>query len=171
MRYQILAQLQKPNARVACDIDHPPPVGTGVELRGHVLGRVELTNTGRVVIARGHVSGQGVLECSRCLREFLWQFSIEFTENCALSQTDDPREYTVNRDEDEIIPILDDDIIDLTELIRQLIAVEVPFAPLCRPDCPGLCPKCGAVLDEESCNCQRNMSDPRWAKLRELLGE
>lgn len=140
-------------------------------MRGNTVGRVELTNTGKTIVARGNIAGQGVLTCSRCLREFPWVFDVSFVEHCALRQIDDPAVYATGEDEEDPIPIVDDELVDLTELIRQMIALEVPFQPLCRPDCRGLCQKCGAVLDEEQCRCGADATDPRWAKLGELLEE
>ncbi len=171
MRYGVLSQLQKPGGRVRCEVDAPAPMGTGVDLAGNVLGRIELSNAGRFVVARGHIRGGAVLECSRCLKQFPWQFRVDFTESCHLRQIDDPTEYEAGQDEDEPIPILDEDVVDLSELIRQLIAVEMPLRPLCRSECAGLCPRCGTDLNEESCNCDRGHIDPRWAKLKEMLEE
>ena len=171
MRYKTLAQLQRPHERAVCEIDHPGPAGTGVDLRGNTVGRVELTNTGKTVVARGSIAGQGVLTCSRCLRDFPWRFDVSFVEHCALRQIDDPAVYATDEDEDDPIPIVDDELVDLTELVRQMIALEVPFQPLCKPDCRGLCHTCGAVLDEEACRCEGDAVDPRWAKLKGLLEE
>lgn len=171
MRYRILAQLQKPHERILCEIDHPPPPGTGVDLRGHIVGRVELTNTGKAIVARGRVTGEAMLVCSRCLREFSWPLEIEFTERCALQQIDDPSAYATAAEDEDLIPILDEEEVDLSELVRQLIVVETPLQPLCRPNCPGLCPNCGALLGERPCRCATDVVDPRWAKLRDLLDE
>ncbi|MBM3500837.1 MAG: DUF177 domain-containing protein [Armatimonadetes bacterium] len=171
MRYRILAQLKKPHERVVCEIKHPSPAGTGVDLRGNLVGRVELTNTGKAVVARGAVGGSGRLTCSRCLKDFPWSFALEFTENCALRQVDDPAVYIAAEDEEDLVPIVDEELVDLSELVRQLVALEVPFQPLCKPDCRGLCPHCGAALDEEECRCSGEAVDPRWSKLKELLGQ
>jgi uncharacterized protein len=171
MRYRILAQLQKPHERVVCAINDPPPMGTGVDLGGDIVGSVELTNTGKAVVARGSLAGRGTLTCSRCLTEFPWDFDIRFTENCVLRQIDDPAGYADDDDDEDLLPIVDEEVVDLTELIRQLIALEVPFQPLCKPDCRGLCPKCGAALDEGECGCEADAIDPRWAQLKGLLDE
>jgi uncharacterized protein len=171
MRYKILAQLKKPHERVLCEIAHTAPDGTGVDLHGDVVGRVELTNSGKVIVARGNVAGAGTLSCARCLKRFPWTFEVEFTENCALRQIDDPAVYGTAEDEEDLVPIADEDWIDLSELVRQLITLEVPLQPLCDPECRGLCPRCGAALDTEACRCGGDAFDPRWSKLKELLGD
>jgi len=168
MRYQILRQLRQPSGRVVVEVDAPAPPGIGAELTGNVVGRVELTNAGRSVAARGRITGEATLRCSRCLQEFGWPFEIGFVETCALREIDDPVHYQAEEDEEDPIPILDDEIVDLSELVRQLIAVELPYCPLCRPDCAGLCPRCGADLNREPCGCGDESVDPRWAKLKSL---
>jgi len=65
--------------------------------------------------------------------------------------------------EDELYPIADD-AIDLGPLVRDAIVLELPMAPLCRPDCRGLCPSCGADRNEGECRCVAP-PDPRWANL------
>jgi uncharacterized protein len=65
--------------------------------------------------------------------------------------------------EDEMYPI-EDDTIDLGPLVRDAIVLELPMAPLCREDCRGLCPQCGADRNEGECGCVVPR-DPRWANL------
>jgi uncharacterized protein len=56
----------------------------------------------------------------------------------------------------------------LDQQVRDLIALELPMKPLCRADCHGLCPQCGANLNESTCDCKKNGTDPRWDGLRKL---
>ena len=65
--------------------------------------------------------------------------------------------------EDELYPIADDTI-DLGPLVRDAVVLELPMAPLCREDCAGLCPQCGANRNEGDCGCVAPR-DPRWANL------
>jgi uncharacterized protein len=65
--------------------------------------------------------------------------------------------------EDELYPIADD-AIDLGPLVRDAIVLDLPMAPLCREDCLGLCPQCGADRNEGECACVVP-TDPRWANL------
>jgi uncharacterized protein len=90
-------------------------------------------------------------------------------EECALAQIDEPDAYEVGADGVDAMPILDDDIIDLSELVRQNLVVNLPTAVLCAPACLGLCPGCGKNLNEGPCQCDTDRIDPRLAKLRELL--
>jgi uncharacterized protein len=63
----------------------------------------------------------------------------------------------------EAYPIIDD-ALDLRPMVRDAVVLELPLAPLCRPDCRGLCPECGADRNEEECSCEEPR-DPRWATL------
>ena len=65
--------------------------------------------------------------------------------------------------DEELYPIVDDTI-DLGPLVRDAIVLELPMAPLCRDDCAGLCPQCGANRNEGDCGCVAPR-DPRWANL------
>jgi uncharacterized protein len=62
---------------------------------------------------------------------------------------------------------IEDDFVDLAPLVHDAIFLDLPLAPLCREDCQGLCPYCGADLNDERCDCQGPV-DPRWAMLDEL---
>jgi uncharacterized protein len=58
---------------------------------------------------------------------------------------------------------------DVGEMLREYVLLELPMQPLCRPDCRGLCPECGADLNVEQCSCGSTSVDERFAALRALL--
>ena len=62
-------------------------------------------------------------------------------------------------------------LIDLEPVAREAVLLELPLAPLCREDCAGLCPECGAVLDEVRCGHGIDAADPRWSALDDLRFE
>jgi uncharacterized protein len=66
-------------------------------------------------------------------------------------------------EDDESYPIVEDRL-DLRPMVRDAVVLELPLAPLCRDDCRGLCPHCGADRNEEECGCVAPR-DPRWANL------
>ncbi len=70
------------------------------------------------------------------------------------------------RDDEDAYP-LDDEQVDLTDLVRDAVVLELPLAPLCRKDCAGLCATCGADQNLDPCGC-RPERDPRWATLDAL---
>ena len=63
---------------------------------------------------------------------------------------------------------LEGEEIDLELPVRDALLLDLPAAPLCRDDCAGLCPACGADWNQRSCDCDMTIPDPRWDALREL---
>ncbi|MEI6499759.1 MAG: DUF177 domain-containing protein, partial [Armatimonadota bacterium] len=120
------------------------------------------------VVVRGHLRVPLKQACSRCLAVFGETLEIEVSEDCALKQIDAPESYAVNEDDLCQIPLLNGDDLDLSELVRQLIAMHLPTRPLCREQCPGLCVHCGKDLKTGPCHCQDDPIDPRWAGLGNL---
>ena len=76
--------------------------------------------------------------------------------------------YTQGGDGEETYPLAEDEL-DLEPLVHDAVLLELPQAPLCRPDCLGLCPQCGANRNVEPCACVEPR-DPRWAALDVLRG-
>lgn len=170
MRFDCLQDLERAHGAVTCDIEAPVPAGADVEAVGPVRGRIRLTNVGHEKIhARGTLEADLRLECNRCLRPLRQTVRVEIDEECALVQTDAPEAYVTEEEEEEALPILDDDVVDLSELVRQNLVVGVPTALLCSPDCRGICPQCGQDRNERDCGCRVERVDPRLAKLQELL--
>lgn len=62
------------------------------------------------------------------------------------------------------------DELDTEPLVAELVQLEMPTRPLCREECRGLCPVCGGDRNERECDCEREVSDPRWSALAELKG-
>lgn len=171
MIFDVYDRLGQPAGRAVCDIDAAPPDGLGVACVGPVRGRIELTNVGREVMARGEVAATLQLECTRCLRTFLQAVTADIEEPCALAEIDQVASYALNSDEPDALPILEGQLINLSELVRQNLIVALPHRPLCTPGCRGLCAQCGRDLNEGDCTCQDNDTDPRLAPLRALLAE
>ena len=63
---------------------------------------------------------------------------------------------------------LEHDSVDLALPVRDAVLVELPLAPLCGPDCAGLCPVCGRDSNDDPCSCDQTTPDPRWAALSQL---
>ena len=76
----------------------------------------------------------------------------------------------VEADDDEVGRLVDD-MIDLEPLIRDAVVLALPLAPVCRDDCPGLCPDCGARLDDVGPDHGHDQVDPRWAALRAVSND
>jgi len=107
------------------------------------------------ISAQGTVSAPWVGVCRRCTAPVSGELRIPVSERFSDVGTLGP--------EDEMYPI-EDDTIDLGPMVRDAIVLELPMAPLCREDCRGLCPQCGADRNEGECGCVAPR-DPRWANL------
>ncbi len=68
-------------------------------------------------------------------------------------------------------PYVESDVLDLAAWARDTYALALPAAVVCREDCAGLCPECGANLNHDPQHAHEAAPDPRWAKLRELRFE
>ncbi len=112
--------------------------------------------------ARLHVVG----ECVRCLTEVREDVEVDVQE---LYVHDGSPE--AGYDEDDEVSLLQDDLVDLEPVLRDGVVLDLPFQPLCRPDCAGLCPTCGARLDDHPGHHHDDATDPRWAALGALSGD
>ncbi len=109
------------------------------------------------VFASGQVLGPLTLRCARCLTEFRGEVSVRVRELFARGADPDDDRYP-----------LADDVIDLEPMVRDAVVLQLPFSPLCRPDCQGLCSRCGGDHNRGQCSCGPEV-DPRWAGLEALL--
>ena len=120
------------------------------EWPGAIRGVLVVERSGDRVTVRGDLAGTAHLECVRCLREFDCSLVAPIVVFADRSGTSDPRE---ERDlvRDEYMLFHDGRQLDLREMVRESMLLEVPISPRCREDCPGLCPKCGAELNDGPC--------------------
>jgi uncharacterized protein len=123
--------------------------------------RLESVSEG--VLVSGSVRGSVEGECGRCLRPISDSIDVSIQELYAYahSTTDE------TTDEDEV-GRMQGDLIDLEPVLRDAVVLALPTNPLCRDDCPGLCPECGAHRDELPADHSHELADPRWAALRNL---
>ncbi len=134
-----------------------------------VAGEIRLTGTAGGVSLRGRVQAVATCTCGACLRRFQLPLSVnvaeEFGPRGTESEAKDPgeRELTAG---DFLVPVEQGDTIDVTEVVRQHVLLALPLAPRCRDGCPGLCPRCGADLNNGPCGCAADEVDPRLEALR-----
>jgi len=131
-------------------------------LAGDIAVDVTLTSTVDDIEVAGRLSVAWADTCRRCLRPLDEVLRIDVDERYA--EADDTG---MRRLDPEAFPI-EHGQLDLASMVREEVLLGVPDAPLCRPDCPGLCPICGEDLDSGSCDCSREVRDERWAALDAL---
>ncbi|WP_197498505.1 YceD family protein [Mycobacterium scrofulaceum] len=126
---------------------------------------LQIQSVSEGVLVTGTVDAPTVGECSRCLTPVNGRVQVRLTE--LFAYPDSTTEATT--EEDEVGHIVDDTI-DLEQSIVDAVGLELPFAPVCTPDCPGLCPECGVALAAEPGH-RHDRIDPRWAKLAGMFPE
>ena len=109
------------------------------------------------ILVSGRLRGAISYSCARCLKRGESGFDLEVTELFSEG---------VTPDDDEAYPI-DEGSIDLEPMVRDAVLLGLPFSPLCRPDCLGLCERCGGDRNLGECTCAEEV-DPRWAALEGL---
>ncbi len=126
---------------------------------------VRLESVAEGVLVSGRATATAVGECARCLVEIDVPVTAELRELYAY-----PDSTTAATTDDDEIPRVVDDLIDLEPLVRDELVLTMPLAPLCRADCPGLCAECGERFDDLEPGHSHEILDPRWADLAAKFG-
>lgn len=127
--------------------------------RDPIHGQLLLESLVEGILVSGQVEGTMSLRCARCLKDFQQPFSVSVHELFVPSPEEDTDDYALDPE----------GLIDPEQMVRDAVGVELPFSPLCRPDCKGLCPVCGGDRNLGECPGDHPSSDPRWAELDTLL--
>jgi uncharacterized protein len=137
---------------------------TPVRLQG------QLTKIAEQVYFQGQIEGTMELPCSRCLDSVRDHFAVTIRVVYLPPSSPAAAESTERLDtSDELdLYIHDGVMIDLQPFIYDQVVLAIPMQPLCRPECAGLCPLCGGNKNEESCTCQVEEIDSRFALLKQL---
>lgn len=124
---------------------------------------------GEEVRLRGLIKTEVELLCDRCLAPARAPLEVEFDTSFIPQEAEAAKAENVELlAEDLGLSAYDGEAVDLNELVREQILLAVPSRRLCREDCKGLCPKCGADLNAGHCSCEQGEVDPRWAALAGL---
>jgi uncharacterized protein len=136
---------------------------------------VSLHKSQREVIARGRLSGRLATDCSRCTVPTEVKLGVAFDLTFVPAKEDEEQhaeEHEMEAGEAETVGYTDEQI-DLEPTLREQLILALPYAPLCREDCKGLCARCGKDLNEGPCSCPAEATEPevkpdRWAALRDI---
>jgi uncharacterized protein len=124
--------------------------------------RASYAGSGEVVV-RGTVRGQLELECRRCLRPVVQELDDELTLVFVSGATGEDTD-----EGDAFVFDPSNRALDLSDAVREEVILAVSPYVVCDPDCRGLCPRCGANLNEGPCDCAAEEVDSRWEALRAL---
>lgn len=136
-----------------------------------VSGPVTLTRTLDGVLANGTFATAVPMNCDRCLQPVTVPLEVQIEEEylptvdpvtgARLSEPAEPTPFRIDEHHH----------LDLSEAIRQALVLNIPMTVLCRPECRGICPTCGADRNVNPCTCGESGLDERWAALRGLRTE
>jgi len=137
-----------------------------LELARPVRGEVRLTHSGRSILVQGHFDTALAERCSRCLRPAEAPLSVDLDEEALPSVDLDSGVPLGVSEEPGLLRVDDHHELDLEPAIRDAVSLAEPIAPLCRPDCPGLCETCGLDLTSNLGHAHPDDDiDPRLAAL------
>lgn len=139
--------------------------GMNLKLDSSIQLKGEAFFKNHTVYLSAGIKARIIRRCSRCLKEMV----VEVTRR-------DDMEFKKGEEEGERLSAewfvygYQGEQIKLLPLLSNLIVSSLDPKPLCKPDCAGVCPQCGADLNQEECGCEEKQAiDPRLAKLKELL--
>jgi uncharacterized protein len=157
---------RRPGAMRVVNRTVPAPGDLGLELirvpqGSDLVLRLRLESVSEGVLVSGTVTAEAEGECGRCLVEIGTPVDASIQELYAYedSATDE------TTDEDEV-GRLEGDLIDLEPALRDAVVLALPNHPVCREDCPGLCPECGQRWDDLPADHAHERLDPRWSALK-----
>lgn len=138
-----------------------------------IEGLLRFSNTGNALIIDGSVETRVSLTCSRCLVPMEAEVRVEIAEQFPLIHPHGPHPSHLAMVEEDLAPaaggLFTGPLMDLTELLRQLIILELPAYPLHAEDCLGLCPVCGHDLNLGPCGCTASGRRSPFEALSQLL--
>lgn len=120
------------------------------------------------VTVEGEISGVAEMECTRCLQTVEHKLHIPFNTEFVTAENYTAAKEAELQEQDLDTAVYEGDKIDLTELVREQILLNLPEQVFCTENCRGLCEKCGANRNLIDCNCIEKEIDPRWSALKNL---
>lgn len=114
---------------------------------------LDIYNSSDSFIFTGNLKGELVLVCSRCLEKFNYLIDAQLEEEVLKREIQNPERF------------------EMTDLLIENILLSIPIKPICDMECQGLCSVCGQNLNENKCDCEQDIVDPRLAKLKEFFTE
>lgn len=139
------------------------------DLLSPVRGQLKILKVGTEIIIRGNLRANVEVQCSRCLKDFWNEISVP------VDVVYHPVEELRGEDkhglsiEDLDMGFYSGENLDLLDLIKEQITLNLPMKPLCTDLCKGICLQCGTDLNTGECGCSAKETDPRLEVLKKLL--
>jgi len=156
--------VERPGSSKTVHVDEPVE-GLRMELAGvpedqPLAGDLLLESVIDGVFVTGSIGGTMRFQCARCLKEFERTFDVEMNE-LFVREVGPEDDYALS----------DDLTLDPEPMVRDAVVLSMPFSPLCKPDCLGLCARCGGDRNLGECACPDLPADARWSALERLVDE
>jgi len=135
---------------------------------GPLTGHVRMRHINQGLLVDGWVDITLELECTRCLKMFEQTLHVPFEEHFFPTVDVVTGVPLPPSDEEDVFPIDEHHLVDLTEAIRQQVVLNIPMVTLCKEECAGLCSQCGHDLNLGPCDCEPEV-DARFSILKTLL--
>ena len=130
----------------------------------NVSGNLHLTRSSHGILVKGTITASTTVTCSRCLKTSNYT-TIFDVEDEFLPEVNMLKRNTKVGDFETCTIINSDNILDLSEIIRQSVLLSIPIKPLCNPNCNGLCIICGQNLNEVTCPCSADINTGPTVKI------
>jgi len=147
--------------------------GGACQFIGPVTTTLSAEKFGAMVEVTGHVTARARLSCGRCLQEFetplASHFTLTYQQGEPHTDIGDPGQQELELTaEDMGLIYFQGDAINLKNEIQAQVVLAFPIRALCKPNCRGMCSKCGADLNTAECGCDRSPPDGQFAALKDL---
>lgn len=129
-----------------------------------VTGTVTVARTAATVHVAGRLTTTAPLTCGRCLVPYRQELAVTVHEEFAIAGGGRDVRGALGA-EDFVLPLGPEPVLDVSEVVRQHLLLALPMVPVCRADCRGLCPQCGANRNDVDCGHRVSEGDPRLAPL------
>jgi uncharacterized protein len=146
--------------------DSPLVADAGFRLVGPLSLQLDVQMATHDVVVLGQMEGEAEIACRRCLSPVRMPIDQEVT----LLFREGITQAEAEAEEIYLLPAKGNEL-DLSGAIREHLLLSVPEFAECGEECQGLCPHCGANLNDTTCSCETSQSDDRWAALRQLTNK
>jgi uncharacterized protein len=154
--------------------DETQSVSTETLDRPELLDLGPVAWRGQVVFAdpgyflRARLSYEQTLSCNRCLKPIVEHAESDVELMILVERYPEAGSEHALHEQDLGILYLEDERLKMDPILIEQLQLNIPMKPLCRPDCQGLCPVCGADRNAKECSCEEPRADPRWEALAAL---
>jgi uncharacterized protein len=143
--------------------------GQVLGLDGALTCHIDIVRAGMKFIIDGGLAGAFLFRCDRCLETYRRELDLDFRLFLSTNYPDEVEDEAELSEDDLSIEFVKGDEVELNDIIKEQVYLSLPMKSLCRADCSGLCPVCGANLNKVGCQCQRGEGHSGFGKLRALL--